>query len=378
MSPLAIVLLLGAVTALPLQAPTPAAAGPQDLTLLSVDALIDRLPPVGEEWLREEDRWSLVPAAKEMKARLERGEGLSPAQWRRALIGTGALRSRERWPAEQPFALSMRSPGWLAVTQVRLVPRRAGLAPAEVGLLYRSTCGTFMGWKEQEWSYQELGTLPVGRHHLVFDVTVERGSGFRSAFFEEEEKPAPPGVLWTGELALDVEVMATVDQAVPPASSPVLDEAVRRSISLAFDDWSRGRTAILVVDPDIRGDPGLAGLGLSLSIDVLLGSALRESVHLIPSTRDPLAGTNSVHATRNQPISFCALESPPPALERDPTAQAAWSVRVRGTSQQVWGLWEARRRWEGELWIPLSELIEREHELAPEGRRSWVWTPSWR
>lgn len=346
----------------------------EDLSMLRMDALIERLPAEREDWLRDEDGWRLLPAASEMKARLERGAALTGEQWSRALRRTGALRHKSRWPQDRPFALSMRAPGWLPVTQIRMVPRQPGWESAQLGLLYQSTCGTFMGWKDQEWRYQELGSLPVGVHPVVFDVTIERGH--RSGLFRPPDEVVPAsGVLWSGEMALHVEVFGTIDEAVPPVSSPACAAAVRRSLSLAFSDWAGGRKAILVADPDVRGDAVLRNLGLSLAIDVLEGHAVVESLTLVPSTQDSLAGSNSVHGTAEQPIAFTSVESIPVRTESDAHARLPWSIRVRGTSEHVWALWEAEQRWAGELVIPLDELIEREHELAPDGRGPWIWSP---
>ena len=70
---------------------------------------------------------------------------------------------------------------------------------------------------------QHLGQLPPGKHHLVFDVAVERGkeSGLRvfSKKEEQQEEPPPPGILWEGEMAFDVEVC---DVAWTELSEPVV------------------------------------------------------------------------------------------------------------------------------------------------------------
>ncbi len=359
------------------------AAVPQKtLEELGLDELIGLLPPVGEEWLPTEKagRFELKPAAAEMKRRLEQGVHLASAQWRRALVETGALRIRRRWPVEHVFAVSMQDPAWDGVSQIRLVPNLEGLAPAEVGLLYSPGCGTLMGWMHQAWLYQELGELPLGRYDLVFDVTIERGAeSFSMGQQKNSAHPAPPpGILWRGKLAFEVEVVETLDEAVPPVSSAEIDQAVRESLSLAFDTWRDGPTAILVLDPNVENGSFLAGVGISLQVEVLHCGEVQDELSLVANTYDPLASGNSVHDRRNQPIAFCARDSIPASLAYDLDAQKEWSLRVRGTSHQVWKLWEAWSRWSGEFEVPIDELIRRERELAPDGRGPWLWFPSWR
>jgi hypothetical protein len=371
--------LLAWFTGLQQESPAP---WPEEM-LLGIDELIERLPCVGEEWLPESfgsTAWKMRPAAAEMQRRLEQGKTLTEQQWRRALTRTGALRLRERWPADHPFAVSMREPAWLGVMQIRFVPRREGLRPAEVGELLQSTCGTYGMSMYQAWLYQELGSLPVGRQRLVFEVTIERGveSELLGRMSDPPRHAPPPGILWRGLMTFETEIVATVDEAIPPRSSPELDAAVRGSMSLAFDDWANGRTAILVLDPDVANGSHLAKLGLSLQIDVLRRGEKVGELKLLANVYDPLAGSNSVHGGRNQPIAFCAPDCIPAALEDDAEELEAWSLRVRGTSDHVWLLWEAEARWGGELEVTLADLVRREKELAPEGRGSWIWFPTFR
>lgn len=349
-----------------------------DLTRLPLDELIQRLPAAGSEWIRGAS-WRLVPVAQELKDRIEHGAELSGDQWKRALLSTGAVRMRSRWPSSEPLAISMKEVGWLPCTRVRLEPRDATLAPVEAGWLNGpGFCGTYSSQVEQSWLYQVLGELPLGRQTLVLDLTLERGRPFRSRFAKADEGfVAPAGVFFRGTLSFDVEIVATADEAVPPRSSSELDAAVRRTLSLAFDDWAHGRAALLVVDPDVR-DPALARLGLSLDIELRHGEELVQEMHLTASTYDPLCSSISVHEAPDQPFSFGVLGVLPIATEGDPAARAGWSARARGTSQHALQLWEADAYWSGEVRLSLDELIQREREVAPEGRGPWVYMPTFR
>jgi hypothetical protein len=353
-----------------------------DPTALSLEELIDHLPVVGAEWIKPVARnqpWELVPVAAEFRDRVERGAVLTAEQWKRTLVSTGVLRLRERWPVSEPFAVSMRYPGWLVNTAIRLVPREAGLQPAEVGWLNgHPSCGTYAMQTKRAWLYQELGALPPGPRRLAFDLALERGRPYRRSSSRPAGESEPPvGPFFRGEIAFDVEIVPTIDQAIPPRSGPELDAAVRSTLSLAFDDWSSGRTALLVADPDI-GNPLLSRLGLSLTIDILQGEQFVESAVLVPSSYDFLASGISVHDAPEQPFAWTTLRKFPVALEHDAEGRASWSVRVCGTSEHVLALWPAASYWNGTLTVSIDELITRERTVAPLGRGPWVYMPTFR
>lgn len=325
-----------------------------------LDELIASLPPIGAETFLEEEYEPLRPVPAKMKALIERGAVLTGDQWKRALVGVGALRVPARWPVGRPFAISMRETEWLEVTQIRMVPRIAGWNTATVGSLYTQTCGTAASWQEQEWLHQELGSLPVGRHELRFDVTIERGledNGVHGAVPDN----APQGVVWQGEMAFDVEIVESVEEAVPPAAGPELDRAVRESISLAFEDWPDGRTAILVVDPHSRPSGELAKVGLSLEIEIREGSHVHERLHMRPS----IPGQ-----AWERRIAFHSIPSIPLSLEDLMTSRKSWSVHVRGIPEEALLLWGADRHWSGEFDVSIDELIRRELSFGTKTRVS--------
>lgn len=356
-----------------LQGPAGTPSRPEDLTRLSLDELIGRLPPAGAEWIRPaagNSVWLLVPEAEEFQRRIERGEVLDAEQWKRALLGSGMLRVRSRWPASEPFAVSMREVGWLDMTETRLVPREGALRPAEVGETRSAHCGTFAMQETRARLYQELGTLPLGPQRIRCALTHERGQ-------PRGRNVAHLGRFFQGEIELEVEVVPTLDEAIPPRSSPALDAAVRETLSLAFDDWSNERVALLVADPDPR-DARLAGVGLSLALEVLDGERVVESLTLVPSAYDFLAVGSSVHESSDATIDWAKLTALPAELEHDPARRARWKVRARGTSEHVLGLWGATSRWSGSVELSLDELIERESRVAPEGRGPWIYLPTFR
>jgi hypothetical protein len=358
-----------------------AAAEVVDLSALEVDELLERLSPLGREgrWDEVQQTWVTEPVVAELTRRIEECEPLTDAQWARALVRSGAVRMRSRWPEDRPLAVSMRVPRWLGVSQIRMQPRLAGLEPAEAGMLVSSSCGTYSSWVRQAALYQELGTLLPGPQHVAFDITVERGRSWH-----RRSPAAPqPGVLWSGALAFDVEIVPSIDDAVPPARGAHLDRAVHDSIGVSFSTWwideRNQRTAILVLDPDVAGHPALASTALSLDVELVHQGRVVQEVRLRATAYDPLALGNSVNEAEPRTIAFCTLRELPVACETDFAARAGWTLRVRGTSEGVHAIWEAETRWDGSLEIPISEAIEHDAERAgPQGRGPWMWSPTWR
>lgn len=343
----------------------------------SIDSLISRLPSADREAVVDPDTNTVTKdsAVAELKRRLDKGTALTDDQWRAALVRSSAIIARTAWPEGEPYAVSMRRPQWLSVGEIRLVPRDTQLQKASAGELTPSGCGTFMLAQLKSEKYQTLGILPRGRTSIQFEVTVERGSNW-----DPDEGP-PPGIVWNGALTVDVQVVPSLDEAIPAVSNERIDAAVRASLGLAFSTWcidkQEKRTAILVLDPDTEAFPELAATGLSLQVDLLKDGQVAESKSLIASAFDLLALSNSRNKGPSQAIAFAALKSLPSSLEDDEIASAAWSLRVTGTDRHVLKLWHAKQRWSGQMAIPLSEARANELERAgADGREPWIWSPN--
>jgi hypothetical protein len=338
-------------------------AGFEDFTRLDLDALIDRLPRVGPQYLPSGELRDSHPASQELKRRLEAKQTLNEKQWQRALTRTGALCVRERWPADLPFAISMRAPVWLEDMSVWLTPRRSDFAKAYVtGKGFDSlACGTYrLGVASSAW-YQRLGLLPPGPTRLEFEVVIDREDG--SALFLQESEPGPTSPAWRGQFAFDVEVVADLEAAIPPVSTPELDAAVRRWLGLAFLDSPSWPGTYVTLDRRYQDDPVLSEIGLSLAIEVLHDGIAVQREPVLLSRESWSYSEATDRSFDGEPLSALSAE-----LKGNAQNRAGWSIRVRGTSQNVLTLWEAKRRWSGEFVISLDELIARERELAPGGR----------
>ncbi len=359
-------------------------AGEQDTGLgqKSMDELLPLLPPADTEVsIRFREPGSLEdrehPASVEMERRLKK-ETLSDEQWRFVLLHTRSICVRPKWPADEPFAISMAVPRWLGLAQIRAEPRDGTLSSAKVGELIQSFSGTFPAMRYRDAKYQMLGRLEPGRHTLVFDVAVERG---RSIWALDPDMPEEEeGVIWEGTMTFEVEVVETVDLAVPPVSDPELDAAVRASLGAGLREWHTNEgprmTAFVNLDPDIARIPVLGRTALSLTVDLLHDDVVQESRRIIASRWDTLSVTSSVSDGPLRLYGSTNLGTLPAGIEDDESELARWSIRVQGTPYRVLALWDADQRWAGEFTVPISELLRQEKErVGPGGRGPEMSTP---
>jgi hypothetical protein len=121
-------------------------------------------------------------------------------------------------------------------------------------MLYNSSCGTFSTWVYQDALYQEIGKLSLGIQRIDFDAEVEAGDG---TSFMTKAEGLPTGLLWQGPMSFNLDVVATLDEAVRPLKGEEIDAGVRESLGVAFSNWGANdeRTALLVLDPDGRFEP---------------------------------------------------------------------------------------------------------------------------
>lgn len=318
-----------------------------------IDELIERLPQVEcDRTFQRGKGWQLTPEAQAMRQLIDEVV-LSDAQWQRALLRTGAIRWRSRWPVDEPFAISTRVPRWLELGKITLRPCWSGWRESSVGLLKPAGC--VMAWDDatRPALNRVLGPVPTEPTVITFEVEVLRGSGWsedRNCF----------ETLWSGTIDLPLEPVDHFDRVIPPASGEALERAVAHSLRIS---WYRSAAdcpaiASLWLDPDIARDPILADIGLSLEIEVLDHGVVVETQHLIATD---IEGPHELGAPPRWCAHFlklCSLKSLPSALAEVGADRSRWSLRVRGTSRDALRLWHASARWQGELEIPLEELMQ--------------------
>ncbi len=312
---------------------------------LTLDELVAHLPTAGSEWIGDGTQWTIAPAAAELKRRIEQGVERTEEHWKRVLLATGVLALRERWPASEPFAVSMRLPSWLG--RVTLAPLDERLAVAQCG--FPSWCGNSRSLQTQRWAYQPLGELPLGPHRLAFALTVE---GPRNA--EEGDE-----FFFEGEFEFPIEVVASLDEALPPLSGPELEREIGRALGIGF--FGTDRLATLVLAPDA----GLQDIALVLELELLHEGVVLQTRRLRAEVWKQSLGPAGAH---RDSVAFPAV---PDLLSRDPGARRGWSLRVRSTDDGVLTQWRARRRWVGAFELPLETLFTREQERNPEGISPW-------
>lgn len=359
----------------------PAPTTPASITELTLDQLIEQLPRVGREskWNRETMSWDDEPAVDEFSRRLSTGVKLTDAQWQRALTRTGVFRARSKWPATRPLAVSMEMPSWLPVTKIVATPLNRGLQQAKAESVPIGGCGAYDEAVYRKALHQELGMLGLGEHNIMFDVTIDVRGDTRFLGRSKRALAGPPlGMLWNGPLPVQVEIVPTIDEAIPPVSGPELDAAVRASLGVAYADWGQPerRAAILVIDPDTKAHPLLADVGLSLKVSIEYRGKALESMHLTASRADPLALFNSVSEGEEQTIAFAASSAIPGSTDKMVAERDGWVIRITGTSDGVEALWGTSKRWSGTVEISLDEAIRQDvARTGPKGRGPWMWIP---
>jgi len=251
--------------------------GLYDLTL---DELIDRLPRIGfEHRLARTGSENVFNAASvEMSNRLLDGATLTDSQWRSALMNSGAIRWRKRWPVDRNVAVSIGVPSWLRFCEIRAQQLGGEHGSCAAGVLWPSFCG--MGLPQRVIRWWELGPLPLGDHSIEFSITIERGRGveheasFRSLTGENcDQIAAKPGILWTGRLGIELTIVETMDDAVPGFATERLANAVRDSIGAGIHtplfDEEQKVVAFLAIEPDRQAFPELIATALSLEVSLL-------------------------------------------------------------------------------------------------------------
>lgn len=304
--------------------------------------LIAALPDVDSERSRGPQGEGILthPAVAELRRRMDEGARLSDEQWSRALTGSGAIRWRTSWPESEPFAISLRKPGWADIPRFRVVPRRPDLAEVTCGLHF-AMCGLAHDHDAQRAYHSRLGRLALGRHELELDIVVEaRDWGL------ESKKPA----LWEGRLTLEVDVVPSLDAILPPRATPELHAALRDLLRLERVS-ERPTRAVLFLRDTYASRAACAGTALALEVELLHAGLIVESHPPTEPERGWLIFDRS-----DLPPEFhhLALFEHFPAPGQD---LAGWTLRLRGVERDALRWWAASARFAGVIEVPLADLL---------------------
>ncbi len=341
---------------------------PPGVRTIALDDLIGSLPPSECGWTRDEKQRSVPhPAVTELHRRLAEGLRMSDSQWERALLTAEVFRFRRVWPANVPFAISVQEPAWTsyawppeAGTRVRAVPTETNLKAIEGGELIHGGCGNFELSRRKLSEYQETGLLGVGKHRIPFDVHVE--SGFADGlqgFGRTSQTPMPPLLIWSGRIAIDVEIVPTLEEAIPSVDSPELEDVVRRSLCRfpPSDDGEEDGPSRIWVAFSAEGLDASKKLG-ETAMSLIVALYRNDELLGYGWTRVGQAGGYRPCSSPKDRWIADAVDLGSVRLSRSTEADplAGLEVRVRGVSRDVLRHWGAKAWWKGMVSIPLADL----------------------
>jgi hypothetical protein len=343
-------------------------AAPEDLHQLAMDELIERLPSVGCDGTSDErGRFTLDPVVAELRSRLEQGVRLTDAQWQRALLVSKVFRFRETWPAGISFDLSVHEPLWTSTsadpaigTRIRAILKDPELKAVEAGILYPSECGLAAGLRALP-AEEGIGPLSPGHHRILFDVFVESGvpdepRGFaRSAsarLGSPARAPTPPLLMWSGPVAIEVDVVPSLKDVMPAVDSHELRDLVRRSIfrlgPLSKENES-SFPVLVFFDAGGNDVSVLAETAFSLTVELIRKDASSGVRWMMVGQ----AGGFRPCPDPKHPWRAGPVELPPIP---DGTSLEDVAIRVRGVPKQVVRHQGARAWWNGTVTVPLADL----------------------
>lgn len=193
----------------------------------------------------------------------------------------------------------------------------------------------------------------------MFVVEIEHEGPFP---FEDldEHLPLSKGILWRGEIALDVVGAPGIDEAWPAVDSDQLREAVRDSIGVRVHRNQESPSVLkLTVDPDIARFPALTQVGLSLEIELRRSEETVGTQHLPVPRLFASAAQWSMRTTHTRFHAETELNPIAAELVDDPVELAKWTLVVRGANRSMERLWDADSHWSGTITLPLAEALER-------------------
>jgi len=352
------------------------------LSLVPTDVLIRFVPPAYE------DPWDFPsganpnPAACELRRRLYRGHRLAGRHWKYLLENKSVIRTRRRWPANVPLAVTLSIPPFTAAQSIEVRARLANAEPARFELRQFSGPPVPREWVSDRPA--RVGFVVPGSREAVFDCTV---CGRPQRFGESE-------VLWEGVVRLPMEATLSAREAMVPVDDADVTRAVREALRVRL--WNFGAPTLgwlpenaeplcrfnVELEKPLERAP-LDGAAIALRLELLHdGKIVGQTVADPRDVRRPqpfpdldrptILLTHEDYAalvawwwpratTRFSPPPVGPTDAlaPPPWLPTTrPEPAARWHLRVRGDGEAALTEWDRDKYWAGEFTIPLEETLK--------------------
>ena len=185
---------------------------------------------------------------------------------------------------------------------------------------------------------------------MRLSVNVEGGKGFMSMLSGTGGKYA-----WQGAISLPTKIVPTVAEAIAPAQSPSIDQAVARAIRVDVSTWN-GNTGPtpernLAVYFDRSKSPELRGIAVDVVVDLLHDGKPMRTVRFQDVINDgygrvPLKrGVEQIDEFHTRALS--------------PNEVGHWTLRLRGERAAALAEFDCDRFWSGKIDYPLKDVLTR-------------------
>ncbi len=235
-------------------------------------------------------------------------------QWRWMLRRVEGVRSRERWPVDYEWVISVGLPHWL-----ESIGRPQTSSPLE-------------------------GAEDSHGIHLIPWRAGKLAAGTRAV---ERQRTVGP---WSGEWTVPVVLVESADDAMTPVLSNMIDAAIRRSLDVGFANDPNPPAGI-----DMMVGARLFRSRAPILDDVAVGI-------VVELKRDAEVMKEWVLVMRNspygEPVDWIRFKRPTPGWnDQDAAEMDRWTVRVRGDVEAALNDLKRPRYWAGEYTVPLTDLL---------------------
>jgi hypothetical protein len=331
----------------------------QPVQELNTSQLIERAPAPGwvPEWVQGLGRPESSDVGDEIAKRARSGE-LKPDEWRRLLESQRVVRTRAKWPRNEPVQVGLCMPVWLRHNlEFRVTSGDVpGAIPIRAGRTWEPLCGLVgndMLQREPQEKLIEghgpLGAAPLAREQFTLDLEIRSGGKelFSSVYWPNAER------VFKTELSRSVSLVDSIDDAIKPVTDAKLDADVKSAVSIQVHPqrWADSSMHVtLSIGIDRRDKPTLNGIGLGFRVELLRDNAVIRAIDIADASMWSWAKDQwQVDPLPELAARFESLA--------DPKEKDRWRVRVVGDGRLSLSAWDCDRYWAGRFAIPLDELI---------------------